>query len=483
MQILVLFVAAYQLSANDIALIAFFNLYLGVCLVFSSFGFKTTSVKYIGKYIGEKDSRRASAVAYLTVLISITITIFLFFIFYLFNTEFQLFIFPRDPLLPYNSPYSLFPFVLLITLPIAALNAILIGVQKVREMAIINIAGISLKGIICVVLLWSGFGVISIIYAWLISNVVILAGLSTFFFKIFPKPNFQQIPLRELFSFAFPIFLVSGLSSLVFFIEDFILTFFISAAMFGICYIFLRIFSVFQKFLESFRGYIFSYYSTIHAKYGKKNLEEKIFIISKYLAIVFIPFALLMILATPVFIELINFFFGILITEVNWYIFWALLCSVIFFSFALSYGQTLLIVYKKSVVVLKIELLIATEFLISCLILIPLLDIIGLSLATLFNAIFMLWLKYIYVNKKITIKLDFLSIKRIFFAAIPMIIVIFPVFLFRDFYITIFLIIGSLFLYLVFLKYFKCLNDDDIQLVGEIFGKRVELVIRKILFF
>lgn len=384
------------------------------------FGFKNTANKFIGKYDTAEKYQKSAGVTFSILIFNCGLSIIFASIFLAIPHFFS-------RILTGNGEYVLYTRLLGISLifsPILVLNHILIIRYKFKDYMIANLIGNALRLISLVYFLFSLRDISAYFYSTFIGNGFIFFFLIIRFFKIFGKPDFK-LPFKEIIKFALPVFLSQVLVYLKQYIYNIIfLLYFQNLAQMGLLYYIKKIFNIVLVIFNSLHSILTVHYASI---IYKENRQEKYYKttweISKLFQLISFIIGFLFIMGAP--------FFNKFITSVYYSsedIFLIGTMTMIFFGVFILLNTfyyippTMVNIFDKSTVILKVHAKSSVIYLLSYLILIRFFGMVGIAIGQLIGFIFFLIFNVKEIQKELKIGFDMISFKKIILASIPFVI-------------------------------------------------------------
>ncbi len=360
------------------------------------------------------------------------------------------------------------------------LNSILWGSGRLKEMAIYGIFSTSVRWISITLFLFSGYGLTSVIYGWIIGDLTLLTILAT---STLIHVNFSKSVLSEsikllpsMLRFSIPIYLGSIVSLLYTWYDKALILVFLPIQQLGMYNVAYKAFSVFVAIASSLSSSLLPYYGIMYGKNDHKAISEGVKRTSRYTMLVMFPLAFgLAVIAKPV----ITLFAGTQYSET-----WSVLA--ILSIFGLVYGispsfSSLLLVYGKT----KTILLLDAASVIASLAFFPLLwrfNLIGLTIVRGLSLTASFALSFYYTSKIVKIEVDKkMALKTLTASAIMAIAVLtLRQILRNNLLLPLHVAFGAV-TYLVLARVLRCIGEEDVQLMKVIVGEKATKIIMKIL--
>ena len=288
-----------RLSPSDVGIYFVLSFILGLVQTVGIFALPSASAKYIAHYLAEGKPEKArsvvSRVLQITLLTSLILGALLF-----ISAEYISIILSSTPEL--TSLFRILAFALIFAILSPQMSGFLRGLQKFRELAIINLAQSIARYSVGIGLLYLGWGLFGVVYGWLTGFVVAaLAGmiLTYRFLGAFEKPH----PVKPLINFSYPLYISGVLGFIAAWVDQLFILPYMGEAGLGVYGWAVRAASVAGLMSISIVTALFPQLSELYAKLGADSLREAFHVSTRYAVLVSFPmFIGLATLAYPVMV-------------------------------------------------------------------------------------------------------------------------------------------------------------------------------------
>lgn len=470
---------ARTLTQTEMGVAVAFTLILGLALLISDLGFSRGLTKYVAEYRGKNmDHTRISFMGvFLKALIAGSIAIFCAVLApvlseqILKSTEFIL-------------PFQLFSVDILFACMNPTMNSLLLGMNRVKEMAIMEVMSVSTRQIFAVGLLLHGFGLTGYITGWVLSDLVYLI-LSTSLIvksksiKIYPVK--ETIPyLKTLARFAWPLFIANTVMFLYTWFDRALLLAYTPLTDVAVYDVAFKAFTVLYTIPIALGNTLFPYYAEQHGRNQHENIVAGVRASTRYIALLYVPLALGLTITAN---STITLFAGAQYASGD-----KTLAILSLFGGISSIGValgTLLLIFEMTPTVLLINICSVGTSLALSFVMVPFLGIAGMAIVKGFSMIISLVLTIIFLRKRFSIQFDKEAIWKSWSAAIIMLV---AVGLIEQIYsgryqLPLYILVGGV-VYVIALRILKAINESDMQLIQSLWGTRatwITNVIKKIL--
>ena len=356
------------------------------------------------------------------------------------------------------------------------LNHLLLGVNRIREIAILNVVLEFVGKTSAVGLLICGFGLVGVVIGWILGGLtyVILGSLITVrnaYVRILPIRD--VIPyLKTLARFSWPLFLTNIVVFLYDWFDQFILLAYVPLSKLAVYNVADRAAGVLSLIPLALSTTLFPYYSEQYGKDAQKKIVAGVHGSSRYIALLYTPLALgLIATANPV----ITLFAGA--TYASGDVVLAILC--LFggvSSLAASFGG-LLLVYNMTATVLLINVASVVGSSVISLVLLPFFGIAGMAFVRGAAMIISLVLSALALKKHVSIGFDREAVWKSWCAAIAMLVAVWLTesLHFSPYLLPLYIVVGGT-VYMVALRLLRTVNENDIELIRNLLGKRAAVI-------
>ena len=440
--------------------------------IFAILGLKTGIVRYVSYYKGKQDYQKLKGTIISSLRLSLPINIVLMILLLIFSDEISISIFHNANLIPILRLFSFaLPFITLSDIFLG----IIIGFQKIQYKVLVkDILENIFKLVLTFVVIYFGYNLfgVAIIYGL---SIIVTTILSYYLLqkKVFPFFKTKVIPIfitKELFLFSLPFIFAGVLDLVIKWTDIFMIGFFRTTSEVGIYNVVLPTANLLIIIPTAFMALFIPIITEFYSKNNLKEINNISNINSKWIFFLNFPIFLLLLLFSK---QILTIMFGQEYVVGNL----ALIILIIGYMFLslVHIPNSLLIMLKKTKLVLYISLISASINIILNYFLIPKLGIVGGAIATSSSLIliFVLTLIGSYNLTKIQpIKINYL--KSVLAGVIPFFMILFIInsfkinigFLLFVLFSIIFLLIYALLVYL-----FKGLDKEDIEVINGIYTK------------
>lgn len=461
------------LTQTEMGVSVVLTLILGFALLISDLGFSGGLTKYVAEYRGKGiDYTHISFVGILAkALISGSAAVFCA---------------AMAPILSegllkstqYTFVFRLFSMDILFACINTTMNSLLLGMDRIKEMAILNTASVLVRHTLIVGFLLFGFGLTGFVTGSIIGDLVYLVlSISVMVkaksVKIYPIK--ETIPyLKILTKFSWPLFTTNTVTFLYNWFDRALLLAYTPLAEVAVYNVAYTAFTVLYTIPTALATTLFPYFATQYGKNQHENITAGVHASTRYIALLYVPLALGLAITSNL---TITFFAGPAYESGD-----TVLAALSIFGGISGIGAALvplLLIFEMTPIVLLINICsVGTSSALSFLLL-PSLGINGIAIVRGVSMIISLVLTIFFLRKRLLIHLDKEATWKSWSAAIIMLVV---VGLFEQSYsnkslLLLYVLIGGV-VYVATLRILKAVNENDIQLIRNLIGPRAAFIVK-----
>lgn len=443
-----------------------------VAQAFSDLGFGRALAKYIAEYRGKKADYSLFLSAGLTM--KLVTAIFLALVFALAAPQIsQLLLKSGD----YAFLFRLLSiYVLFFCFNITTKN-LLLGLNRIREIAIIDMMLTLTEQISAVALLMLGYGLTGLITGWIFGQLVYMTMSVSIIVR---GKHYRRHSIGEIIPFlnilakiSWPLFCTNMVILIYNWFDRALLLAYIPLSEVAVYTIALRTFSQIYIIPEALSTTLLPYYSE---QYGENKLDNIIVGVrtaTRYIALLYLPLALgMMVTANPA----ISLFAGSAYSGGDLTL--AVLCLFGAIGGLSAAVGTLLLVYEMTPTSLLINLVSVGVSMAASTVLLPFLEVTGMAIVKGVAMIVSLALMIFALRRRVPIELDKEALWKSWTAATFMFLVVGVIeWIYLNQYLLPFYMFAGGVAYVTALKMLKAVNKSDIQLIRNLMGKRLSPIV------
>ena len=269
------------------------GVYVTLSLVFAlaqmaaSFALPSAAVKFIAELLGKNDHKGAAGVAFQILRLTGVGSILFGAIVFLFSTQIC-YLLTRTTV--YVEVFKILALDLVFAGVLPSLNGIMIGLQKMKELAGLNILAYIVSKVLSIVFLLLNLGLWGVILGWLIGDLCGFLMFSGYILRNFGKPSFG-FGLKRILGFSWPIYLSSWVGFGYNWFDRALLLAYVPLADVGVYNVAVTAFMVMASIPSAISTALFPQYSELQGRDGMRSLEKAVRTASRYVCYVVVPLA------------------------------------------------------------------------------------------------------------------------------------------------------------------------------------------------
>ena len=356
------------------------------------------------------------------------------------------------------------------------MNSFLQGLNRIREMAILNVVAAFTRQISVIALLMYGYGLAGLTTGWIFGGLIytILSASIMVKGKHFRKHSTREITpyLKILAKFSWPLFLVNIVVFLYSWFDRAVLLAFVPLSEVALYSVAFQAFGVLYLIPAALSTTLLPYYSEQYGRNKRENIAIGVRAATRYICLLFTPLAVgLMITANPV----ITLFAGSL------YVRGAIILSI----FSLFGGicgisaalGVLLLVYDMTPTLLLINIVSVGGSIAVTPVLLPYFGATGMAIIKGMAMVIILVLAIAALKRKLPMEFDKEAMWKSWGAAIIMAVAVGLIeqIWFSAYLLPVYILVGAV-TYMVALRILKAVDQDDLKLVRNLLGNRAVFI-------
>ncbi|MGA2626650.1 MAG: oligosaccharide flippase family protein [Candidatus Bathyarchaeia archaeon] len=455
---------ARLISVDEMGVFTILNLAYSGASALMGLGLSSVVTKFVAENIAQGKKEVAASVYYKSLLWSELASIIVAVGFLLSKFPAGVSNLPNSPLISVIGIFFVIDVIANVG-PTAA--AVFYGLLEFRDYAFIYAVYASVRPFLIVLLVYETRSLIGLVEAWVISDTVLAVYVFAYLWRRLGPPVFR-FSTKYLLKLASPLFLASIALFLYSSFDQLTLIPLVSLTALGVYGAAVTAFTAYNGLLVVLSSVMLPVFSGVHGVKGPEGLEDSIRTASRYVSIVAMPLAFgLLATARPALTLLVGSSYqsGVVPLAV-------LALGSIASIIALSLGPVLVVLNETMLVALALILPIPLSVAFA-LISIPVLGILGASIARALSMLFSLVLMWYFVRRRIAVKFDSRAILKSILASGGMALVmeVLQLFYYSRFLLPAYLAVGLL-AYIIALRALKAMGTADIDLLRRMLGPR-----------
>jgi O-antigen/teichoic acid export membrane protein len=278
-------VLARALSQGDMGVFALLSFILVLPQVFGTFSLGSAAIKYIPQYLAENTPEKAKAIVARLLqvgLLSGLITFFLLFV-------------PAELISTWMFGQSNYALILRLLALCSIFNILQIlvssflqGLQKMREVSIINIVYTVIQVTLSIYLLLAGFGLLGVVIGWTV-GIAAVSFVGLILTIKYLGLTSKLYPMRPLLRFSIPLYFSAIVGYFMSWVDQLVLASFTDLETLGIYYVAVRASVVPTLFSSAIVTALFPQLSELYTTHGKSSLKDAFRVSVRYAVLIGFP--------------------------------------------------------------------------------------------------------------------------------------------------------------------------------------------------
>lgn len=354
---------------------------------------------------------------------------------------------------------------------------LLLGVNRIREMAILNVASALIRQIFAVGLLLCGFGLVGLVTGWILGGLAynILGAL------IIVKNTYVRIhPIREiapylktLARFSWPLFITGVVLFLYSSFDQALLLAYVPLNEVAVYNIALQAFGVLSVIPAALSNTLFPYYGEQHGKDEQQKIVAGVYGSSRYIALLYTPLALgLMVTANPA----ITLFAGQAYAGGD--VILTVLCLFGGVSGLVASFGGLLLVYNMTPTVLLINMASVVGSIVMLPVLLPSFGVVGMAVIKGVAMVISFVLTVVVLRRRMPIRFDGEAVWKSWIGAVGMFVAVWLMeyVYFTPYLLLLYVVVGGV-AYAIALRLLGAVKKNDVKLIRDLLGKKATVIL------
>jgi len=464
-------IIARLITKTEMGVYVTLTLIFALVQIAASFALPSAAIKFIAELRGQNDQKSAAGVAFQILRFTLMASIVFGSIIFLFANQICYLLTKTTE---YVETFKILALDVAFAGVLPSFNGIMIGLQKMRELAVLNIFAYVVSKVLSIAFLLVNLGLWGVMLGWLVGDCCGFLLFSGYILRSFGMPSFG-FSLKHMFSFSWPLYLSSWVGYGYNWFDRALLVAYVPLADLGVYNVAATAFAVMASIPGAISTALFPQYSELQGRNGTRSLEKAVLTASRYVCYIVVPLAVgLAATARPA----ISLFAGrayeagaILLAILS------LFCAVTCIGAALS---DIFSITERTKVSALLTLASVSIGLFLGLVLIPSTGVVG---AAFLRGVAMVWslaLVLVVLSRMRLFKmsLDLEAFCKSWVASSVMAAVVLGFqFLFYTKYLLPLYVLAGGFIYLVMLRLLKAVRAHDVHLVKVLVGKRFESLV------
>jgi len=462
-------VIARVVTTGEMGVISILIFYNGLCRLLSSLGMAGAVTKFVAEHRAKGDLERAAAVFYQAIKITFAISILIAFATFLMARQMSLTFLGEET---GTKLFELFSVDIVAGALLSILNGSLVGLQKTRDLSLINVGYYSARGMLTSLLVFMLEPLKGIVLAWIVSDSMATGLLFIYNWRQLRIPK-RSFGYGELTRFSFPLYVQDIVNFANGWFDRAILFAYSSLSAAGIYFTATTAFGVVATFPGAIATALLPAYSGLYGSRGREAMQDAMRSASRYVCLTATPLAFGMLATARPALTLFvgeSYAEGSLPLMILSLFFGLTLVSTSLGGVPLAIGDTMLSL-KLAVTNIVSGATLALLFL-------PGLQTPGVAMAKGTAMVITLLMTIVLIRKKIAVVIDCEALSKSLLASIPMVAIVqlSQILLYSRFLLPVYVLAGGI-TYLTALRCLHAVRSSDVELVRKFLGHRFESAI------
>jgi len=269
------------------------GVYVTLSLVFAlvqmgaSFSLPSAAVKFIADLRGQNEEKGAAGVAFQILRFTLITSIVSGSLVFLFSNQISVLL---TRTIGYVEVFKILALDLVFAGFLPSLNGIMIGLQRMKELAILNIVVYTVSKVLSIVFLLVNLGLWGVALGWLVGDLCGFLLFSGYILKSFGMPSFG-FSLKRILGFSWPIYLSTWVGFGYNWFDRALLVAYVPLAEVGVYNVAVTAFGLMYAIPGAMSTALFPQYSELQGRDGMQSLEKAVRTASRYVSYVVVPLA------------------------------------------------------------------------------------------------------------------------------------------------------------------------------------------------
>jgi len=281
-------IIARLITKTEMGVYVTLSLVFALAQIGASFAFPNAAVKFIAELRGQNDEKGAAGVAFQIFRFAGVASILFGSFVFLFSTQIC-YLLTRTT--GYVEVFKILALDLIFAGVLPSLNGIMIGLQKLKQLAGLNIVVYIISKVLSIAFLLVNLGLWGVILGWLIGDLCAFLLFSGYILRSFGMPGFG-FSLKRILGFSWPIYLSSWVGFGYNWFDRTLLLAYVPLADVGVYNVAVTAFGVMASIPSAISTALFPQYSELQGRDGMRSLEKAVRTASRYVSYVVVPLAL-----------------------------------------------------------------------------------------------------------------------------------------------------------------------------------------------
>ena len=280
-------IIARLMTKTEMGVYVTLNLVFALVQIGASFALSSAAVKFIAELRGQNEQKRVAGVAFQILRFTFIASIVSGSLVFLFSTQIC-YLLTRTT--GYVDVFKILALDLVFAGVLPSLIGIMIGLQKMKELAGLNIVAYTISKVLSIAFLLLNLGLWGVVLGSLIGDSCAFLLFSGCMLRSFGMPSFG-FSLKRMLGFSWPIYLSSWMSFGYNWFDRALLLAYVPLAHVGVYNVAATAFGVMASIPSAISTALFPQYSELQGKDGMRSMEKAVRTASRYVVYIVVPLA------------------------------------------------------------------------------------------------------------------------------------------------------------------------------------------------
>jgi len=280
-------IIARLMTKTEMGVYVTLNLVFALVQIAATFALASAAVKFIAELRGQNEQKRAAGVAFQILRFTFIGSVVSGSLVFLFSTQICYLLTKTTG---YVEVFKILALDLVFAGVLPSLIGIMIGLQKMKELAGLNIVAYTIGKVLSIAFLLLNLGLWGVVLGSLIGDLCGFSLFSGYILRSCGTPSFG-FSLKRILSFSWPIYLSSWAGFGYSWFDRALLVAYVPLAEVGVYNVAATAFGVMASIPSAISTALFPKYSELQGRNGMRSLEKAVRTASRYVSYVVIPLA------------------------------------------------------------------------------------------------------------------------------------------------------------------------------------------------
>lgn len=280
-------IIARLMTKTEMGVYVTLSLVFALAQIGASFALPGAAIKFIAELRGQNEQKGVAGVVFQIFRFAFIASIVFGSLVFLFSTQICYLLTKTTG---YSDVFKILAIDLVFSGVLPSLNGIMIGLQKMKELAGLNIVAYTISKVLSIAFLLVNLGLWGVMLGWLIGDLCGFLLFSSYILRSFGMPSFG-FSLKRILGFSWPIYLSSWAGFGYSWFDRALLVAYVPLADVGVYNVAATAFGVMVSIPSAISTALFPQYSELQGRDGMRSLEKAVKTASRYVCYIVVPLA------------------------------------------------------------------------------------------------------------------------------------------------------------------------------------------------